>query len=175
MAKIAFSKLSKIKSSDPVICKIGEEEITVQTYLPIESKLNLIQNVLEQAGNNEEGFCNIVKLETYYTIEMLKAYTNIGFTEKQLSDIPKLYDLVKLNHIWEKIKGFIPEEEYKNIWENLCNLAKELTQYNRSALGILKTVSNDYNSSNIDLNKIAEQIQDPDNFGLIKEIAPLLN
>jgi hypothetical protein len=29
MAKVAFSKLNKIKSSEPVTCKIGEEEITV--------------------------------------------------------------------------------------------------------------------------------------------------
>jgi hypothetical protein len=32
---------------------------------------------------------------------MLRAYTNISFTEKQLEDIPKLYDAITMNHIWE--------------------------------------------------------------------------
>lgn len=174
MAKIAFTKLGKIKNSDPINCIIGNEEILIQTYLPIEEKLDLIQRIIEQAGNNEEGFYNIVKLEMFYTIEMLKTYTNISFTEKQLSNIPKLYDLIKLNHIWEEISKVLPKDEQQYIWENTCNLAREITNYNRSVLGVLKTMMNDYNISTFNLEEIAKTFQDENNFKLLKQIAPLL-
>jgi hypothetical protein len=34
---------------------------------------------------------------------MIKAYTNISFTEKQLTDPSKLYDLIILNNIWDQV------------------------------------------------------------------------
>jgi hypothetical protein len=58
---------------------------------------------------------------------MLKTYTNISFTEKQLENIPKLYDLITLNHIWDEIKKYIPIIEQENIWNNVCELAHSIT------------------------------------------------
>lgn len=111
MVKVSLTKLNKIKSLDPIYIKIGEETISVVQYLPLEKKLTIMQNIIEQAGNNEEGFYNIVKLTVFYTIEMLRAYTNISFTEKQLEEPQKLYDIIVLNNIWETVKDSIPEKK----------------------------------------------------------------
>ena len=154
MAKVSFTKLNQIKSLEPVDIKIGEETISVVQYLPIEKKLAVIQNIIEQAGNNEEGFYNIVKLTVFYTIEMLRAYTNISFTEKQLEDPQKLYDIIVLNKIWDTVKQDIPENEVNYIWENTCTLAREITDYNHSALGVLQAIKQDYNEGDFDLTKI---------------------
>jgi hypothetical protein len=81
MAKLAFSKLNKIKSIPDVVGTIDGNELVVRQYLPLEDKIELIINVLEQAGSNE-GFFNRVKLNAFYIVEMIKAYTNISFTEK---------------------------------------------------------------------------------------------
>ena len=109
MAKVSLTKLNKIKSLEPIDIKIGEETISVVQYLPLEKKLAIMQNIIEQAGNNEEGFYNIVKLTVFYTIEMLRAYTNISFTEKQLEEPQKLYDIIVLNNIWNEFKKAIPQ------------------------------------------------------------------
>lgn len=156
MVKVSLTKLNKIKSLDPIYIKIGEETISVVQYLPLEKKLTIMQNIIEQAGNNEEGFYNIVKLTVFYTIEMLRAYTNISFTEKQLEEPQKLYDIIVLNNIWETVKDSIPEKERDYIWDNTCALAREITEYNHSALGILKLMSDDYENLNFDVQEITE-------------------
>ena len=173
MAKVNLTKLNKIKSLDPIDIKIGEETISVVQYLPLEKKLAIMQNIIEQAGNNEEGFYNIVKLTVFYTIEMLRVYTNISFTEKQLEDPQKLYDIIVLNNIWETVKDSIPEKERDYIWDNTCALAREITDYNHSALGILKMARADYGETDFNIASIMENIKDPETLGLMKEILPL--
>lgn len=170
MAKVSFTKLNKIKSLEPVDVQLGEETISVVQYLPLEKKLAIMQNIIEQAGNNEEGFYNIVKLTVFYTIEMLRAYTNISFTEKQLEDPQKLYDIIVLNNIWNEVKKAIPQSELTDIWENTCALAREITDYNHSALGILNLVSNDYDNLNLDVKEMTEKLSDRTNLTLIKDL-----
>lgn len=170
MAKVNLTKLNKIKSLDPIDIKIGEETISVVQYLPLEKKLTVMQNIIEQAGNNEEGFYNIVKLSVFYTIEMLRTYTNISFTEKQLEEPQKLYDIIVLNNIWSEVKKAIPQSELTDIWENTCALAREITDYNHSALGILKLMSDDYENLNFDVQEITEKLSDRTNLDLVRNL-----
>jgi hypothetical protein len=85
---------------------------------------------------------------------MIRAYTNISFTEKQLEEITKLYDAIRLNDTWAIIADAIPESERGYIWNNILTLAKEVTTYNNSVLGILKAVSNNRDSLNFDVSEI---------------------
>lgn len=173
MAKVSFTKLNKIKSLEPIDIKIGEETISVIQYLPLEKKLAIMQNIIEQAGNNEEGFYNIVKLTVFYTIEMLRAYTNISFTEKQLEDPQKLYDIIVLNKIWDTVKQSIPEDEVNYIWENTCILAREITNYNHSILGILKILTTDYDGVKLNTEEIIAKLQDSESLDLIQNLLQL--
>jgi hypothetical protein len=175
MVKVSLTKLNKIKSLDPIDIKIGEETISVVQYLPLEKKLTVMQNIIEQAGNNEEGFYNIVKLTVFYTIEMLRVYTNISFTEKQLEDPQKLYDIIVLNNIWETVKDSIPEKERDYIWDNTCALAREITEYNHSALGILNLLSNDYDNLSLDTTDMVNKLSNVDNLKMLREILTKLD
>ena len=175
MAKVNLTKLNKIKSLDPIDIKIGEETISVIQYLPLEKKLTIMQNIIEQAGNNEEGFYNIVKLTVFYTIEMLRAYTNISFTEKQLEEPQKLYDIIVLNNIWNEVKKAIPQSELTDMWENTCALAREITDYNHSALGILNLLSNDYDNLSLDTTDMANKLSNVDNLKMLREILTKLD
>ena len=175
MAKVGLTKLNKIKSLEPIDIKIGEETISVVQYLPIEKKIAIMQNIIEQAGNNEEGFYNIVKLSVFYTIEMLRAYTNISFTEKQLEEPQKLYDIIVLNNIWNEVKKAIPQSELTDMWENTCALAREITEYNHSALGILNLLSNDYDNLSLDTTDMANKLSNVDNLKMLREILTKLD
>ena len=170
MAKVPFSKLNQIKKLPPVSHQFGEYEIEVEQYLPLEDKVNLITAVIDQAGNGEEGFFNIVKLDTYYKIEIIKAYTNISFTDKQLEDTPKLFDAIVLNDVWSFVEDKIPQVEREYIWDNILNLAREITNYNSSALGILKSISTDYSNLKLEATDIQKEINNPDALGLLREI-----
>ena len=170
MAKVSFTKLNKIKSLPIAKINLEDQEILVEQYLPLEDKVNLITSVIEQSGNGEEGFFNIVKLEAYFIIEMIKAYTNISFTEKQLEDTTKLYDAIQLNNIWAVIADAIPEVEREYVWNNILALAKEITTYNNSVLGVLKAVSNDRDALNFDVTEIMDKLNDPQALTLLKSM-----
>lgn len=173
MAKLAFTKISKAKSLPTQSYPFGEETIEVEQYLPLNDKITLIENVIELAGD-EVGFFNIVKLEAYYRIYMIKNYTNIAFTEKQMEDITKLYDLIEINGIWEAVENMIPEKERTYIWNNILELAQRITDYNNSVLGVLKTVASDSKNNATDITGILEQFADSEYLETIKKIAPLV-
>lgn len=168
MAKISFTKLNKIKSLPIVEISIDDQKVLVEQYLPLEEKVNLITSVIEQSGNGEEGFFNIVKLEAYYIIEMIRAYTNISFTEKQLEDTTKLYDAIRLNDIWAAVADAIPGTEREYIWSNIMALAREITTYNNSVLGVLKAISSDRDGLNFDVQEIMNNLNDPEALKLLK-------
>lgn len=170
MAKVSFNKLNKIKNLPTIKYSFGDFEIEVEQYLPLEEKISLIEKVISQAGNGEEGFFNIVKLKAYYRIEMLKAYTNISFTDKQLEDIPKLYDALILNDIWTTVGNAIPESERNYIWENIIELAREVTTYNNSILGVIKTMTSETMASQLDLTGIFEELRNPEELKLLKSM-----
>jgi hypothetical protein len=173
MAKLAFTKISKVKSLPTQSYSFGEETIEVEQYLPLNDKITLIENVIELAGD-EVGFFNIVKLEAYYRIYMIKNYTNITFTEKQMEDITKLYDLIELNGVWKAIESMIPEKERTYIWNNILELAQRITDYNNSVLGILKTVGQDYGENENKVNDLLFKLTDSEAFELVKQIGPLV-
>lgn len=172
MAKVSFTKLNKIKSIPAVSYPFADSgiEIEVEQYLPLEKKLDLIIAVIEQSGNSEQGFFNLVQLQTYYVIEMVKVYTNINFTDKQMEDIPKLYDMLILNDIWAFVEDKIPNTEREYIWNNIIEMANRVTEYNNSVLGILKQITNDKENLEFDVNDLMEQIQDPKSLTLLKQL-----
>ena len=168
MAKISFTKLNKIKSLPVVEISIDDQKVLVEQYLPLEEKVNLITSVIEQSGNGEEGFFNIVKLEAYYIIEMIRAYTNISFTEKQLEDTTKLYDMIRLNDLWAAIADAIPAVERDYVWNNILTLAREVTTYNNSVLGVLKAISMNRDGLNFDIQELMQNIKDPEALTMLK-------
>ena len=170
MAKVPFTKLNTIKSIPAQEINFNNQKIIVEQYLPLSQKLDLIQTVIELSGSGEEGFFNIVKLKTFYTIEMLKAYTNISLTEKQQEDPAKLYDAIVMNGIWEGVIESIPQEERDEIWGNILTLAREVTEYNHSALGILKAITTDYDNMNLDIEAINKEINNPKTLELLKDV-----
>lgn len=175
MAKVPFTKLNTIKSIPAQEICFSNQKIIVEQYLPLSQKLNLIQTVIELSGSGEEGFFNIVKLKTFYTIEMIKAYTNISFTEKQQEDPAKLYDAIVMNGVWEGIIESIPQEERDEVWGNILTLAREVTEFNHSALGILKTIRNDYSELTYDIEGLTTKLAKPENLQLVKDVIEKLD
>lgn len=173
MAKLAFSKLQKIKTIPEIIDTALFEgcELKVKQYLPLSEKMNILTNVLEFSGA-DEGYFNEVQLLVFYQIEMIKAYTNITFTDAQLKDIEKLYDSICINQIWEKVSVLIPEDERLWIWNAIFDMAREITTYNRSFAGMMKTVSTDYSNIETGIEELQKKITSPEIMNMVKNILP---
>ena len=169
MAKPTFAKMGLKAQNDIKTITIGEQEIEVKQYLPIQEKMKLINRVLNDAlGDTTTN--NALALDMLANLEMLFAYTNIQFTDKQKEDLAKLYDLMESNGLFAAVFEAIPASEYNDMRNNIYVAAKNIIAHRTSALGILEAISTDYSNLNLDATEIQQKLADPNNLTLVKDI-----
>ena len=169
MAKVSLNAITPIKKVDPRIIKIGEQEVEVIQYLPVNDKLALVERVLNLTID-DTGFLNPVRLEVYTILEIVKTYTNISITEKMLENAPKTYDALMINSILDLIIESIPEDEYDAIFDAIEDCAEHTIKYLNSFVGMMKTVTNDYDATKMNVEEIMKALDQPDKIGLVKDI-----
>lgn len=170
MAKIAFTKLGLKKKDEVKTVNINNNVIEVKQYLPINDKLALISRVINLSYDSSNNFANPVQVEVIGTIEIIAAYTNLSFTEKQKEDYAKLYDLLEENGITKDLISAIPEDEYTFLIDGINESIEAVYKYQNSVLGILDSVAQDYSNLEFDASKIQQELADPQNLELLKGI-----
>lgn len=169
MAKISFNKLTPIKSIDPTIITIGENEITVERYLPMADKAAFVERVLN-AVIDDTGFINPMRLDVMFHIELIKTYTNISITDKMMENPSKVYDLLALNHVLSSVLEAIPEEEYEDLMNDVGECAKHTVDYLNSFAGMIKNIVANYDTTKMNVEEIMQTLDDPEKIGLVKDI-----
>lgn len=170
MAKVTFNKLNLIKNTEIKNIDINENIIEVRQYLPVEEKLELISYIVNMAHDEDYNFSNPVKVEVFAGIGIIKYYTNITFTEKQLENPAKIYDLLNSNNVINNVIAAIPSNEYNEIRTGIEDTIKSIYQYQNSALGILDTIGQDYSDLNLEADTINEKLSNPDNMKLLRDV-----
>ena len=169
MAKVSLTKLGLKVNQDIKNIEFNEQIIEVKQYLPINDKLELISNVINLA-HDENNFSNPVKVSVFTTLEMMYAYTNINFTDKQKEDPTKLYDMLVSSGLVTEVFRAIPEEEYHEIVSGVEDSIEAIYAYRNSVMGILDTISTDYSNLNLDASEIQKKIGDPENMEFLKQV-----
>ena len=170
MAKVAFTKLGLKRKDEVKTVNINNNVIEVKQYLPINDKLALISRVINLSHDSSNNFANPVQVEVIGTVEIIIAYTNLSFTEKQKEDYAKLYDLLEENGITKDLISAIPEDEYAFLIDGINESIEAVYKYQNSILGILEVISQDYSNLDFDATKIQQQLADPDNLSLLKDV-----
>lgn len=170
MAKVTFNKLNLTKNTEIKNIDINENTIEVKQYLPVEEKLELISYIANMAHDEDYNFSNPVKVEVFAGIGIIKYYTNITFTEKQLENPSKIYDLLNSNNVINNVIAAIPSNEYDEIRTGIEDTIKSIYQYQNSALGILDTIGQDYSDLNLEADTINEKLSNPDNMKLLRDV-----
>lgn len=170
MAKIAFTKLGLKKKDEVKTVNINNNVIEVKQYLPINDKLALISRVINLSHDSSNNFANPVQVEVIGTVEIIMAYTNLSFTEKQKEDYAKLYDLLEENGITKDLISTIPEDEYAFLIDGINESIEAVYKYQNSVFGILDSVAQDYSNLEFDASKIQQELADPQNLELLKGI-----
>jgi hypothetical protein len=163
MAKVPFTKLKCKINTDEVPVQIGEETIAVKQYLPIQEKLGLISRVIELAHMQDENYSNPVKAAAFRDLEVIFAYSNLSFTDKQKEDVAKLYDMLYSTGIMNIIIDNIPEDEYNSIIDGVEDSIEAVYKYQNSALGILNGIKESYSETEInveDMQKAVKELAD---------------
>lgn len=169
MAKVAFSKLGLKVNNEIKTIKFNEQIIEVKQYLPVNDKLELISNVINLA-HDDNNFANPVKVSVFTTLEIMYAYTNINFTDKQKEDFTKLYDMLISSGLVSWVISAIPEAEYHEILTGVADSIEAIYTYQNSIMGILDTITADYSALNLDAATIQQKIADPENMALLKQV-----
>lgn len=169
MAKVSLKAITPVKKVDPQIIKIGEQEVEVIQYLPVNDKLALVERVLNLTID-DTGFLNPVRLEVYAILEIVKTYTNISITDKMMENAPSTYDLLMINEVLDNVIAAIPEDEYDAIFDAIEDCAEHTVKYLNSFVGMMKTVTNDYDATKLNVEEIMKTLDQPDKIGLVKDI-----
>lgn len=169
MAKVSFTKLGLKVNQEVATIELNEQVIEVKQYLPINDKLELISRVIN-LSHDENNFANPVKVSIFTTLEIIYAYTNINFTDKQKEDPAKLYDVLISSGFVSMVNKMIPETEKNDILEGVSKSIDAIYTYRNSVMGILDTVSTDYSNLNLEATDIQKKLSDPDNMTLLKDV-----
>lgn len=179
MAKIPFSKLqAAVNNEVTTICvKIkNDEEIfyEVKKYLPYKDKIELVMRIIN-ASIDENGFYNPMRLNLYTVLEVVFAYTNLSFTDKQKEDPFKLYDLLVGADIVTNVMNNILPEDLDLISTSVQETIENIYKYANSFKGVIDGISQDYQSTTLDLESLQNQLKDPASFELLKQILSINN
>ena len=174
MPKVPFSKLNLKKIDKVQVVTINGLEVEVKQYLPVAEKLELIANVLNNSAD-DNNFANPVKTYVLSHLEIIYAYTNLSFTDKQKEDPAKLYDILETNGIIDSIILAMPPSEYDNLIEDINSTIDAYYKYKNSALGILEAATTDYKNLDLEASDIQKKIADPDNLTLLKDVITKLD
>jgi hypothetical protein len=109
-----------------------------------------------QAHEEDANYSNPVKASVFTDLEIVFAYTNISFTEKQKEDIPKLYDMICSSGLLIDIMNAIPEEEKECLFNGVNTSIEAIYKYQNSVLGIVDALKNSANEINIKAEEIEE-------------------
>ena len=169
MAKVSFTKLGLKVNQDIKNIEFNEQTIEVKQYLPVNDKLELIGNVINSA-HDENNFSNPVKVSVFTTLEIMYAYTNINFTDKQKEDPTKLYDMLISSGLVAEVINAIPESEYHEVLCGISDSIDAIYTYRNSVMGILENISTDYSNLDLDATNIQEKIANVENITLLKDI-----
>ena len=174
MAKISLNKLN-IKKNDVEanIININGVDVEVKQYLPVNEKLDLISWIINQSADDMK-FYNVGKLIIFKTIGLLRYYTNINFTDKQLENAAELFDLIYTSGLSSDIIGAIPTKEIEFIDKVLMDTVESIYKYQNSVFGILDAVTTDYKNLNFDVSELQKNISNPENLTLLKDVVTKL-
>lgn len=169
MAKVSFTKLGLKINQDIKTIEFNGQAIEVKQYLPVNEKLELISNVINLA-HDENNFANPVKISIFTTLEMMYAYTNINFTDKQKEDPTKLYDMLISSGLVTEVTNAIPEAESYELIRGVSDSIDAIYTYRNSVLGIMESISADYSNLNLDASEIQKKLSDPNNMAFLKDV-----
>lgn len=117
------------------------QKIEVLKYLPAQDKYDLLMVTLQKSL--EGNIYNEFKLNLYFELNLVYMYTNISFTEKQREDEFKLYDTLKSNDFFELFYEALDENEFNDLFEQICELKATLEKSKASVAGVIANLIED--------------------------------
>ncbi len=174
MAKVSLNKLTTVKNIEPKVININEEEIVIIQYLPMVDKITFVETILEEVFDST-GLSSPIRTEVYFYLTLIKFYTNISITDKMMENAAKTYDLLEMNNIIKTIVDEIPQEEFDSLFDYVNDTIQHLETYNTSMVGMVKAITQDYQATEIDIEKIMSGLSEVESNNTLQAVLKQLN
>lgn len=172
MAKVSYANL-KLKTDTSVSTfKVGDTEIEVLNYLPIEDKYDLVNITLQNSA--EDGIYNPVKIDMYFHLYMFYMYTNVNFTEKQKEDEFKIYNTLVSTGVMDEFLKTIPDKEYDELITYLETLTESRNAVNLSTSALIQSMIEDLPANAEMAAKVIKEF-DPEKYQAVINFATAAN
>ncbi len=158
--KMTFTKLGLKAKKEIAPLKLTDDiTLEIRNYLPVDEKAEFIQFIVNHALDGMTGCFSPIRIEVYFSIAVCKWYANITFTEKQMTEVSKTYDLLEENSVIDKIVSTIPEDEIEFMRELVNDTVSDIARYNSSAAGIIQSMSTNAGGLDSQITEILEKIK----------------
>ena len=152
-------------SPKPLITE-GSPDIIVKQYLPVEQKMALIGNIVNNSAD-DNNYYNPIRLDMYTVIGIVGLYTDIDLEDTTIS---QAYDILMESGLWEDILATIPASEIEYIKTNTRKVLDNIYAYKNSIYGVIEGFNNSADNLKLDSEEIQKNLSDPENLKLVKEI-----
>ena len=171
MGKITFSKLG-LKTKEEIATFRVDDDTTleVRSYLPIDEKTKFLQYIVNNALDETTGCFSPIRVEVFFSLGLCQYYTNLSFSEKQLTNPSKTYDLMEENGFIDKVIALIPENEIEFMKELVKDTITDIARYNSSAAGIIQTATSNAGGLDTQITEILEKIKNGENLETLSVI-----
>ena len=172
MAKTTFASLKLTLNKEVNSFEFNEHVIEVKRYLPIESKIDLVQIALQ--NSEEDGIYNEAKLDMFFNLYIVFLYTNLQFTDKQKEDLAKLYDLMQCNDLIPQIIAHMEESEYEMLLDYMNTIKEDRLKYKQTAAAMMQYIIEDLPRNAEAAAQIVEKF-DPEQYQAVVDFAKAAN
>ena len=172
--KMTFTKLGLKAKKITTNCQLNDDiTLEIRNYLPIDEKSEFIQFIVNHALDQTTGCFSPVRVEVYFSIAVCKWYANIAFTDKQMADISKTYDLLEENGVIDEIMSYIPKDEIEFMRDLANDTIDDIARYNSSAAGIIEAMTANAGGLDTQITEILNKIKNEENLetlAVIKDV-----
>ena len=102
---------------------------------------------------------------------LLKHYTNISFTEAQLENIQKTYEILASNmEVLQPIYEAMPQEEVTNVLKVTLNTIQNIYAYENSIMGVIKKFNSGSQETMNQWTEVLNRISNGEEIEFVKEL-----
>ena len=175
MDKIHLSDISQIqeKYEEVWVAVPKFPGLYVRDGLTTQEMLQWADDVIDLLSIDETRVFNSVKFNVIRAIEGLKAFSNIEFTDEELEDYGKLYDRLNQNGLISVFYANLVTSDIETAaWVNgnMEEMIRAMYDYNNTAYGIMEGIVQKYKDTEFDVERLTNEMKDPDTVPFLKEV-----
>lgn len=172
MAIINYKDLNLTNKNVIKTFKWGDKDIEILGYLPVEDTYDVVMITLQKSFEN--GYYNPIKMDMFFHLNLIYAYTNIVFSDEDRADEAGLFDkLVSSGFMEEFLKNF-DEKIYSDLADHIETIAQADIEYRKSFSSVVSKFIEELPANAEKMKEIVDTF-DPNKYQAVIDFAQAAN